>query len=524
MDMIRQSHSRWTRSAWTLLLIVFGGAMLRFHRLDAQSFWGDEAFSSLIAASSTGEVLSNAFASVHPPGHYFLLHLWRSIAGGTDLALRYPSAFFGVLGIVLTYHLGRNIRSKRLGLWAAGITALAPYQVFYSQEARMYTLLYCLTCLIMLSYIRLWESKGPGWWIAYILASVSGLWTHFFAGFVIAIQGAHFCLTRIWRSLFSRKPAQRLNTIKQPPGWLRFFAANGAIVLLFALYWPRFIQQTQVVDSEVWRVPPPIGELVGLPVALTISKFLSGIWLTVALGCMLFLVIIVGLQIARALWQRAPASTWLTWLAMVATIPPIASFVISQYWRLVFVARVLIVVTPALYILIAWGATHTRERRFNQFILLAVLLPLVLLGLYHWFFVPSYAKPPVRDAAYLLQESEAADAPVLHASATSYKIFSHYVPQLDNYLLSGSPMSLQPDEVYERMGGELIDPATVHPDTVDVADIGLPPSGHFWLVVFPIHSHEFQFAVRDDFDARFDRQKEWNVNNIQVYLYAVTDQ
>ena len=156
----------------------------------------------------------------------------------------------------------------------------------------------------------------------------------------------------------------------------------------------------------------------------------------------------------------------------------------------------------------AVGAVLSRERRFNQ-IVLFLLLPQAALGLHHWFFDPSYSKPPVRDAVCLVQESEFADLPILHTSASSYKIFNHYAPQLDNLLLSGSPMSLQPDEVYERMGDGLVAPAAV-------------PGDRFWLVVFLIHSHEFQLAVRDDFDARFNRQREWNVGEIQLYYYVRT--
>lgn len=500
MPDLRRGRPSWSRSAWTLLLIVLVGAILRLYRLDAQSFWGDEAFSSIIAASSSIEVLSNAFGSVHPPGYYFLLHLWRSVAGGTDLALRYPSALLGVLGIVLVYQLGRNIRSQCLGLWAAGITALAPYHVFYSQEARMYTLLHCLTCVMMLAYIRLWRGKEPGWWIVFVLASIAGLWTHFFSGFVIAVLGGHYCLLRLW---------PRVSVKRTPPGWPGFFIANGIIALTFGLYWPRFLGQAQTVDAEIWRVPPSLGELIAFPLALTISQFLSAAWQMAAFGCVMFLVIIIGLQCVRALWQQAPAAEWLLLLALLFLIPVTTAYVVSQFWKLIFVARVLIIVAPAFYLLLAWSAAHTRERRFNQLILVLLLLQATL-GLYNWFFVPSFSKPPVRDAAYLVQESEFADAPVLHASATSYKIFNHYAPDLDNRLLAGSPLSLQPDEVYERMGGRLVAPAAVADD-------------RFWLVGFPIHSHEFQFATRDDFDARFERQGEWNISGILVYYYAHAD-
>lgn len=495
--MIRQRRSGWSRSNWILLFIVLVGAALRLYRLGAQSLWGDEALSALIAASNLAQVLDNAFASVHPPGYYFLLHLWRFAAGGTDMALRYPSAFLGVLGIVLTYQLGCNIRSKRLGLWAAGITALAPFHVFYSQEARMYTLLYCITCVLMLTYMRLWQGRGVGWWVLFVLTSVFGMWTHFFTGFVIAVLGGHFC----WRRLMSRRSGGG----KTPPSWLGFFVANGIIALFLGLYWPRFLSRVQMVESEVWRARPSLGELVGLPLAFTTSQFLSGVWQMVALVCVMFLVIVVGLQVMRALWRRAPATDWLLLLVLLFLAPVTISFVISQFWKSIFVARVLIVAAPPFYLLIAWSAAHTRERRFNQ-ILVGLLLLLMAVGICNWFFDPAYAKPPARDAVRLVQESNLADAPVIHAVATSYRIFNHYAPDLNHLLLADTPMALRPNEVFERMGGGLIDQDVV-------------PGDSFWFVIFPIHSQEFQFARRDDFDAHFNREQEWDVGGIQIYYY-----
>ena len=497
--MIRRRGSSWSRSNWILSLIVLVGAAIRLYRLGAQSLWGDEALSALIAASSSVEVLNNIFASVHPPGYYFLLHLWRCVAGGTDLALRFPSAWLGVLGIPLTYQLGRSIRSERLGLWAAGITALAPFHVFYSQEVRMYTLLHCITCTLMLIYVQLWCRERPGWWGLFILVSVFGLWTHFFIGLVIAVLGGHFCLLRL-----TSWPVASIE--RDPPSWLGFFTANGVIALTLGLYWPRFLGRAQMVDSEIWRTPPPLSEVVGLPVALTVSQFLSGAWQMAALGCVLFLLIIVGLQAARAVWRSAPAANWLLLLVLLFLAPVMISFVVSQFWKSIFVARVLIIVVPALYLLIAWSVVHTHERRFNRFLVILLLLQMTL-GLYHWFFDPTFAKPPVREVAYRLQSSELTDAPMIHAIATSYRIFNHYTPDLDHRLLADTPMALRPNEVFGRMGGGVIEPADA-------------PADGFWFVVFPIHSHEFQFARRDDFDARFNQRREWNVGGIQMYYYV----
>ena len=63
-------------------------------------------------------------------------------ASGTARArLRLPSAVFGVLTIPLVYALGRTIRDHRLGIVAALLFAISPFQVWYSQEARGYSLL-----------------------------------------------------------------------------------------------------------------------------------------------------------------------------------------------------------------------------------------------------------------------------------------------------------------------------------------------------------------------------------------------
>jgi len=480
-------RTAWSTSDWLLVVITLAGAFLRFYRLDAQSFWGDEALSSLIAASSVSDIWSNAFGSANPEGYYMLLHFWMSLAGETDLALRCLSALLGVLSIVLMYQLGKSFRSKRLGLWAAGITTVTPYHVFYSQETRMYMLLYCLTCITVLAYTRWWQGYGRHhWWIVYFLAAVAGLWTHFFAGFVVAALAIHFFLVRLW---------PRFATTASPPSWSGFAVTHGAIASAFLLYVTHFAQRLLIVKA--WRPLPSLSDLTGLPLTFTTSQFLGGAWQTIALGCVTFLVIVVGLQAARALWRGSPASEWLLLLGLLLVTPVMASFTVSQIWKPVFTARVLIIVVPALYLLVAWSAAHTRERHFNQLIL-ALLLPQMMLGLHNWFFDPSFAKPLIRDAVRLVQDLEPTDAPVLHAIAESYMVFEHYAPSVENCLLS--------DPVQPRVGKR-----------IDPADVSYQ---RFWFVILPTYAHESQLALLDDLDSRFERRQERSVGGVQLYLYV----
>lgn len=498
----------WSTSAWIVVLITLVGALLRFYRLDAQSFWGDEAFSAVITAGRLSDALNNPL-SVNPPGYFLVLNLWRSLAGGSDFALRFPSALLGVLGIPLTYRLGREIRGRSLGAWAASITALAPYHVFYSQEARMYTQLHSLACVLMLAYVRLWRGGRRAWWLVVSLASMAGLWTHFFAGFAIALLAGYFFLLKLWSDDFHRPGSWSSDAGGSRPSWLDFIVANGAVLLLFGSYAPRFLSQVQMYESETWHESPSIESLVGLPSALTAGQFLSRSGQTMAFVLMTFLVIIVALQIVRALWQRSPAARWLLLLSMLSLVPPTAAFLIARVWKLVFATRILIISVPAFYLLLAWSATHTRERRFNQLMLVGLFI-LMGWGLHNWYFDPSFAKPPIRDAAHYVQGSELATAPVMHGTGTSYRLFQHYARDLDNHLLSGSPLAQRVEQVIEESGNASIKPGTI-------------PFDEFWYVVFPVHSLEFQLAGRDDFDAEFDREHEWDVDGIQLVYYANRD-
>jgi 4-amino-4-deoxy-L-arabinose transferase-like glycosyltransferase len=497
----------WSSPARTAVLITLVGAVLRFYRLDAQSFWGDEAFSAIITAGNLRNVLNNTW-SVNPPAYFILLRLWRSVVGKSDFALRFPSAVLGILGIPLSYQLGRNIRSKQMGIWAAITTTVAPFHIFYSQEARMYTQIHSLICIIMLAYVRLWHDKNRRWWIVFALASTAGLLTHFFAGIAIFIIGGHFCSLKLRSELLSWSPP-RARDLVSLPSWVDFIATTGAVLMLFGLYLPRFLNQVQMYSSETWHPKPSMARLLGVPLALITSQFLKGSEQTIALGLVLSFVIIIGLQISRALWQRAPSSKWLFLLAMLFLTPPAILFLLAHVWKLVFTDRVLIVSVPAFYLLLAWSATHTRERKINRFILILLFI-LMLWGLHNWYFNPAFAKPPIRDAVNHIQTSKLASAPVVHGTATSHRLFEHYAVEIENHLLSGSPMAQRAENVLKQRGHQ-----PIHPNAV--------PSNGFWYVFFPVHSLKFQYTQRDKFDAQFNREYEQSIDGIRLYYYTDRD-
>ena len=502
-------RANWSRYAWLVAFMTFVGALLRLYRLDAQSFWGDEALSALIADGSTSEVLGNTRASANPPGYYLLLHLWRFVAGRSDLAWRLPSALMGVMCIPLMYQLGRSFRGRQVGLWAAAMTTLAPFHVFYSQEARMYTQLHSLVCVLMLAYFRLWQRGQRRCWIWFFLASLAALWTHLFAAFVVALLSAHFLVIRLCLDHCGNPGLWFRRTTGAQPRWADYLVVNGGISVAFGLYLPHFYDQLGMIESALWRFPPEIGRLVGLPLALTISQFLRGVPQLMGMGLTLFLTIIVGMQIGRALWERLLTTEWLALLSLLCLVPTTGSFILSWVWRPVFAARYLIIALPAFYLLLAWSATETRERLFNQFLLVALLI-MMIWGLHNWHYNVSFAKPPIRDAVQFVQSSGQSEAPVIHGIGASYRLFEHYAPDLENCLLSDSPTSHESEIILQRRRGWMAECATL-------------PSTGFWYIVFPIHSQAFQSERRAELDGKFSQQLGHTARGIEVYYYSDAD-
>ena len=114
--------------------------------LTCSSLWHDEGNAWALAQRSFARIAVDAAADIHPPGYYWLLKLWGGPFGYSAWGMRSLSALAGLLAVAVIYRLGLETgdvpRAARiqLALLAALLAALNPFQVFYSQEARMYAL------------------------------------------------------------------------------------------------------------------------------------------------------------------------------------------------------------------------------------------------------------------------------------------------------------------------------------------------------------------------------------------------
>ena len=161
-------------------------ALVRFATLDAQAFWYDEALTWELVNDSFGGMLDGVFAhEAQPPPYFILAWLWVKVFGDGEVGLRSLSALFGTLTVPVAYEAARLVGGKRVALAVGLLTAFSPAMVWYSQEARSYSLTLFLCAVALLFFLRALDGWARRDLVVWAAASVLATATHYFALFVL---------------------------------------------------------------------------------------------------------------------------------------------------------------------------------------------------------------------------------------------------------------------------------------------------------------------------------------------------
>ncbi|MEA3248908.1 MAG: glycosyltransferase family 39 protein [Patescibacteria group bacterium] len=215
------------RTGFWLAGIVALAALLRLINIAKEPFWGDEILSLDIATSfgSMAEMLRYiAQVEFHPPLYYIILRPWTMLFGTSEVAVRSLSLLSSIGIVLLVYVLAKRMfDDRRVGLIAAGITAILPLQIEFGQEARPYALFCLLGCVAALSVWEYLQTRRRAWAYVYFFATVVGLYLHYSYSF-IAIA------TALWWVMAVASPAKERGQLL-----FKWFAVHAAI---FVAFWP----------------------------------------------------------------------------------------------------------------------------------------------------------------------------------------------------------------------------------------------------------------------------------------------
>ncbi|MBI5363504.1 MAG: glycosyltransferase family 39 protein, partial [Planctomycetes bacterium] len=219
---------------WILGLALLVG-LARFWKLGAWSLWFDEA------ATWTDWFVGIESGEIQNPLGYRLVHATVGLLGGRpdEFALRFLPAVAGFLAIPATAWAFRPIASRRTAAIAALLVAASSWQVYWSQNARFYTLTELATLL------------GAGVWLR---AFLGGSALRALLGLAITGAGAFFHPSAallvpallvapgvaLLRARFVLGPRKRL---------LLFLWGGALIAALFAIPWARATLSTYFLQK-----------------------------------------------------------------------------------------------------------------------------------------------------------------------------------------------------------------------------------------------------------------------------------
>lgn len=191
----------WARRIPAEVMLLAGltllGAVLHFATVSHQSFWLDEALAARELHLSFSSMLDSiARGEPNPPLFFLIAWPWTRVFGLSEAGIRSLSVVAGTALIPIAYLCGRELSSRRAGLLAAAFTALSPFMIWYSQEAREYMLLALLSGISLLLFIRALDRPSGGNLTGWGLAGALAILTHAFAGFLIAPEAVFL----LWRS------------------------------------------------------------------------------------------------------------------------------------------------------------------------------------------------------------------------------------------------------------------------------------------------------------------------------------
>ena len=191
----------WRKVNYTsvMFIILLLGAGLRAWGVQEQSLSSDELLELGIAKSQIGEIIHKGDG--FPPLYHLLLHGWLKLFAN-DLAMRWLSVLFGCAAILTMWKLAPWLDNIKSRLWATLLLAISPFHIWYSQEARAYSLYFLLALLAIGFLARARRTDRWQDWTAYVFAAAAGIFTHYYFAILIAVGCVYLFLEqRKWSAL-----------------------------------------------------------------------------------------------------------------------------------------------------------------------------------------------------------------------------------------------------------------------------------------------------------------------------------
>jgi len=479
---------------------------LRLVGIAARPMWYDEAFSALFAPTGPDAMLSGtligqeeAAAEEHPLLYYSLLWGWMRVLGESPASIRGLSVLFGLAVVGMVYLIGKSLFDTRLGLLAAGMAAMSPFQIHYAQEVRMYVV---MTFWILGAIYALWRgmhTRHWAWWLLFMICASLAQYTHNLSVFFLLPLAATPLLTRDRRAI-------------------RDVAISGAGALLLYIPWLiRVPAQFSKIQGDFWMERPSPARLLTTLLSFVTNLPLPGIWLGIGLFVTLFVTALGVWQTFRAWRSRDLGVRRSLWLGYLATMPVLLLYLFSL-WTPIFIERALLPSVAIFLIWLGWAISQTGLPRAIQHLALLLLIAGMLMGIYNHITYAGFPYGPYAELDEYLAERAAPGDIILHSNKLTYLPMHYYDPSLSQQFLADLAGS----------GADTLAPATqavlnVRAEPNIAAAVGEAP--RVWFVIFGRAIDEYKSLGHSThpqllwMNSRFRLEAVSNWDDLQLYVY-----
>ena len=396
------SHDSWKKFPIVLFAIfLVVGTGLRFYKLDDKSLWYDELHSIIPTApeNSLSSVIEYSTGD-QPPLFFILLHSWYQVFPYDEASGKTMTAILGSLGLIAVFFLGKELGGTKIGLAAMLVTACNIFHIYYSQELRFYSLLFLMSTVSFIFFIRFIRNQTARDQLLFTLSTIGLLYTHYFGIVIVLSQAVIFLFLQFYlRKSFSF--------------FLRGLACALITAIAFSPWIPILLKDNQT--ASFWITDP--GPFF---FAEYFTRYFNGWWALsfkyLLSGLLLFLVATFFFNVVRNKDEKFPYWILIAWLFLTLAIPYAYTIIKIP----MIVDRYTIITLPAVFVIVAFGW----EKLPNRYLRIAVLLLFVVLSVrvlnrYYG----KFKKPEYRELAHQIVSENTGKSPVLSKEAWHFNFF-----------------------------------------------------------------------------------------------------
>ncbi|HLO15979.1 MAG TPA: glycosyltransferase family 39 protein [Anaerolineales bacterium] len=491
---------------YKIVAILFLAFCIRLLGIASRPIWYDEAFAILFSEKGVGAMLYGTLAptgagsaDIHPLGYYTLLWLWMKPFGESLLATRLLSISAGLVSVYLVYLIAleafSDTRTAYLSMLFAG---LAPFQIHYAQEIRMYSFLALWLLLATYAYQRGSKTANWKWWCLFSISAALAQYTHNLAAFYLVALAFLPILEKDWKALRAMA-----------------LAGVGALIL----YSPWAVQlpaQFSKIQSAYWVARPDISKLFTLLLVYITNTPVPVNLIAAALAMALLIVTIGCIQTVKGIRRTSPTDK--TWVLYLSVAPPLLLFLFSQ-WKPVYIERALLPSGAIFCIWLAWVIVKTSLTKAVQYVLFSLVVIAFGLGIYQHVTYRDFPYGPFKELDLSLKQRLETGDVIVHSNKLSMipaMLFDRDLAQ--SYI--GDPPGSSTD--------------TLAPATQQVLNIRAEKdirsatgnATRVWYIIFQRSIEEYKaggHSTHPDLeylDSQYDLQLEESWDGLKVFLYA----